>query len=315
MWSRETRQLIELAYDEDFGEAGDLTSLLLPDPAADFVARVVPREAGVICGLALGPAICDLFSRRLGQPLEFAPAAAGPREWQDGDAVTPGVSVALVRGAQAAVLGVERTLLNFLGRMSGVASLTRRYVQAARAANPDVRVLDTRKTIPGWRELDKYAVRAGGGRNHRLGLYDAVLVKDNHLAGVPTDRLASRLSELLSERWPAVVGRDDAPVGPEEEAVPPPAFIEVEVDDLAQFAQVCTMPAVDVVLLDNFPLDALRAAVRHRDALGLRGKLALEASGGVTLETIGAIAATGVDRISVGALTHAAVSLDLGLDS
>ena len=195
------------------------------------------------------------------------------------------------------MLAVERTLLNFLGRMSGVATLTHRYVQTARQANPDVRVLDTRKTLPGWRELDKYAVRKGGGTNHRMGLYDAVLIKDNHLAGIPTEHLASVLSGLLDRKL------DSA------------RFVEVEVDRLEQLIEVCKVSGVDIVLLDNPSPHEMRRAVEYRDSQGLRGQLALEASGKVSLENIADIAATGVDRISVGALTHSAVALDLGLDT
>lgn len=159
-----------------------------------------------------------------------------------------------------------------------------------------MRVLDTRKTLPGWRELDKYAVRCGGGENHRFGLYDAILIKDNHLAGVPVERLAGTLFEMLNQR-------------PESAE-----FVEVEVDSLDQLREVLKVVDVDIVLLDNFSLEQMREAVEIRDAAGLTNKLNLEASGGVSLETIGEIAATGVDRISVGALTHSAPSLDIGLD-
>lgn len=295
MWSRPTRQLIEIACDEDLGSAGDITSTLLPGGTADVTARVFSRAAGIICGLALGPAVCEVFSKRLGRPLEFAPQA-DDREWQDGAAVTPGTAVATVRGALEAVLAVERTLLNFLGRMSGVATLTHSYVQAARAIRADVKILDTRKTIPGWRELDKYAVHAGGGKNHRMGLHDAVLIKDNHLADIPVESIATTLTDLLSRIRGA------------------PTFFEVEVDNPQQLTEVCAVPGVDIVLLDNFSLDQMRAAVAYRDAQGLLGKLALEASGGVTLDTVTEIAATGVDRISIGALTHSAPNLDIGLD-
>ena len=291
MWSTQTRRLIELACEEDLGAGGDITSALLPQATTEVSARVIPRQPGTICGLTLGPTVCEVFSRRLNQPLQFV--TTGPA---DGDAVTAGCCVATLRGPRAAVLSVERTLLNFLGRMSGVATLTRRFVDAARTVNPHVQILDTRKTIPGWRELDKYAVRAGGGQNHRAGLYDAVLIKDNHLAGIPVEQLATRLADLLGQ----VVGR--------------PGFFEVEVDSLAQLAEVCKVPGVDFALLDNFTPEQMRAAVGLRDARRLRGKLALEASGGVTLESVAQLAATGVDRISVGALTHSAASLDIGLD-
>jgi nicotinate-nucleotide pyrophosphorylase (carboxylating) len=272
MWSPQTRRLIEIAADEDLGDRDDITAALLPDAGGEVITRVVPRHPGVICGLALGPSIAEVFARRLAQPLEFSTLS------KDGDHVGAGICVATLRGPRAAVLSVERTLLNFLGRLSGVATLTRRYVDVARAVNPGAQILDTRKTIPGWRELDKYAVRAGGGQNHRAGLYDAVLIKDNHLAGIPVEQLAARLVELL------------------------------------QLSEVCKVPAVGLVLLDNFTPEQMRAAVALRDARRLRGKLVLEASGGVTLETVGPIAATGVDRISIGALTHSAASLDIGLD-
>jgi nicotinate-nucleotide pyrophosphorylase (carboxylating) len=296
MLSESTIQLIRAACDEDLDRAGDITGALLADPQLQITARVVPRGDGVVCGLALGPEICAIFTQRLKQGLKFDAAKRGTRCFEDGQPIAAGKSVATLRGPKAAVLAVERTLLNFLGRMSGVATLTHRYVQTARQANPDVQVLDTRKTLPGWRELDKYAVRAGGGTNHRMGLYDAVLIKDNHLAGIPTERLASTLSRLL-DRKPGSA-----------------RFVEVEVDRLEQLIEVCKVSGVDIVLLDNLSLHEMRKAVEYRDAQGLRGKLALEASGKVSLENIADIAATGVDRISVGALTHSAVALDVGLD-
>jgi nicotinate-nucleotide pyrophosphorylase (carboxylating) len=290
LWIESTIRLIETAFDEDVG-SGDISSKLLDEPHAETVARVVPRAAGVICGLALAPEICRVFSERLG---EKAAWAAG--EKADGSRVQAGESVATLRGARAALLTLERTLLNFLGRMSGVATLTRRFVDAAQRANPNVRILDTRKTIPGWRELDKCAVHCGGGENHRLGLYDAVLIKDNHLAGIPTERLSATLFEMLNRR------ADSA------------ALVEVEVEGLEQLAEVCKVVGIDVVLLDNFSPEQVRAAVANRDEQGLRGKMALEASGRITLENVAKIAATGVERISIGALTHSAASLDIGLD-
>lgn len=315
MWSRETRQLVEMSCEEDLGHAGDVTSALLRAAAADVSAAVLSRQAGVICGLELGPTICATFSRRLGLPLEFEPARDGGRVCQDGDVVAAGTRVATVRGRQTAVLAVERTLLNFLGRMSGVATLTRRFVEATRAVSADVRILDTRKTIPGWRELDKYAVRTGGGKNHRFGLYDAVLLKDNHLAEIPIGELAEKLSELLGDAFSSVAVVDEANPPAQDADEPHLSFIEVEVDSLEQLAEVCRVPSVDIVLLDNFSPGDLRKAVEYRDENDLRGKLRLEASGGVTLENVAEIAATGVDRISVGALTHSVPNLDIGLDS
>ena len=225
MWSQQTLQLIESACTEDLGTSGDITSALLPQAGGDVTARVAVREAGVICGLALGPAICAVFSKRLGQELTFTPTVDGKRVRQDGDTVEAASVVATVCGSHAAVLAVERTLLNFLGRMSGVATLTRRFVDAARRSAPAAKILDTRKTIPGWRELDKYAVRASGGHNHRSGLYDAILIKDNHIAGITQEGLATGLTRLLKQK------RDVQP-----------AFVEVEVDTLEQLAEVCQVP-------------------------------------------------------------------------
>lgn len=290
MWSELTRQLVKAAYEEDLGRMGDITSALLPGGDEAVSPRVTARKPGVIGGVLLVPLLCEVFGQRLGAELTVEP------QLHDGDRVDAGDVVAQLRGPQAALLTVERTLLNFLGRMGGVATLTRRFVDAAHAVNPEVAILDTRKTLPGWRELDKYAVRCGGGQNHRMGLYDAVLIKDNHIAGVPLAELAGWLETLL-KRLPAR-----------------PSFVEMEVDDLRQFEIVCRVPGLDIVLLDNFSPADLRAAVAHRDAAGLRGRLSLESSGGITLESVREVAATGIDRISVGALTHGAPSLDLGLD-
>lgn len=305
-WSPQTIQLIDFALDEDLGERGDVTAALLPDRDRFFSAAIAARREGVVCGLALAGVVVDAFNRRFGfsgshavrlTPLHRRDLPS--REWADGDRVSSGDAVALVDGPRHAVLSVERTLLNFLGRMSGVATLTQAFVAAAREKNAAVDVLDTRKTIPGWRELDKYSVRAGGGRNHRSGLHDAVLIKDNHIAGVPVGQLATHLAKLLSQ----LVDRAAL------------QFVEVEVDSLDQFRAIAGVGGVDIVLLDNFAIDDLRAAVAERDRLGLRGRLALEASGNVTLKTIGDIAATGVDRISAGAITHSAPNFDWGLDA
>ncbi len=292
-WSELTTRLVDLAIQEDLGHAGDITGALLGPQAPRVRAALRARCEGVACGLALLELLRQRFAA-VGR-VEFEIAPADP-PITDGQSIAAGQTLALLSGRAADLLAAERTVLNFITRMAGVATLTSRYVAAARAANPQVQVLDTRKTIPGWRELDKYAVRCGGGQNHRRGLFDAILIKDNHLAGVPAGRLGGRLCELLSRR---AAGAD---------------FVEVEVDDLGQLEEVCRVVGVDIVLLDNFSLDELRRAVALRDRLNLRGKLALEASGNVDLTTIAAVAATGVDRISVGALTHSAPALDVGLD-
>lgn len=308
-WSKHTEDLIAAAIAEDLGDTGDVTSAILARPEEQVIARVVAREAGIAAGLALLPAICRAFGGRLGAVLTCDPATERAGAQRDGAAVRAGDAIATIRGPRAAVLAAERTILNFLGRMSGVATLTHDYVAAARRGNAAVQVLDTRKTIPGWRELDKYAVRCGGAGNHRQGLHDAVLIKDNHLAGLRPEGIAETL-----RLWLTRVA--DLPRRPE--------FIEVEVDTLAQLREVLRVEGVDIVLLDNFSCVDLRAAVELRDQVcttgetpvppGERGRPLLEASGGVTLATIEAIAATGVERISVGALTHSARSLDVGLD-
>lgn len=299
LWSRVTQSLVAAAFEEDLGERGDLSARLLPDPERPVTARVVPRRAGVMCGLALAPLLIDSFRTKTGATIELNPL----RGARDGDACEAGQAVAELCGAHAAVLSFERTLLNFIGRMSGVATLTARYVTAVEGAvgsqsggGRRPQVVDTRKTIPGWRELDKYSVRAGGGANHRMGLHDAVLIKDNHIAGIPHSELGSALT--------AMIARADRSA----------AFVEVEVDSLAQLDAVLPVAGVDVILLDNFAAGDLREAVRRRDATGAAARVLLEASGGIMLENIGAVAKTGVDRIAVGAITHSAVQLDVGLD-
>lgn len=294
-WSELTLQLIRAARDEDLGEHGDITSALVAAPDETVTGRIVSRAAGVAACLTLGPMICTEFSVSLRSAIRFAPVESV----RDGDAIQAGQTIAVVQGGRRAVLTAERTLLNFLCRACGVATLTRRYVETARAGNPRVQVLDTRKTLPGWREIDKCAVRCGGGANHRFGLFDAILIKDNHLAGIPADRLADTVAGMLARKKPEW--------GPLE-------FVEIEVDSLDQLSEIAKVPGVDTILLDNFNYAQLQEAVALRDRLGLGGKVKLEASGGVSLATIGEIAATGVDRISVGALTHSATALDLGLD-
>lgn len=290
-WSDLTRSLVRLAFQEDLGAPPrDLTTELLPRQAVQGDLRL--RGGGVICGLDLLPLLIEELRTILGADVSLL----ADYRAADGDQRSAGALVARLSGDLRGVLALERTALNFIGRLSGVATLTRDYVLEARRGNPSVQVLDTRKTTPGWREMERHAVRCGGGANHRFGLHDAILLKDNHLTAAPADRLAAWLIELFARpRSPAT-------------------FVEVEVDSLAQFREVARVAGVDIVLLDNFGLDDLAAAVRLRDELGLRGRLELEASGGVELATIRKIAETGVERISVGALTHSAVSLDVGLD-
>lgn len=277
------RRLVDWALEEDLGSVGDLTSqATIP---ADLTGRAafVVRSDGVVAGLRAAAMV--LASVDPG--LNFQPAL------EDGSRVGPGTRLATVAGPMRGMLAAERLALNFLQRLSGVATLTRRFVDAL--AGLPAKVLDTRKTTPGWRLLEKYAVRCGGGHNHRLGLYDGILIKDNHLAalGLQGAKAIAEAVRTARER----VGR----------TVP----LEIEVDNLDQFDEALSCQP-DIVLLDNFSLDQLRDAVRRRQAMA--PKVLLEASGGVNLTTVRAIAETGVDRISSGALTHSAPALDIGLD-
>lgn len=274
--------LITLALAEDLGTAGDLTALATIPADALGSARIVARGAGVLAGLP----VAGLVAERFGLGDRWEPLA------RDGDPLRPGAEVARISGPMRALLALERTALNFLQRLSGIATLTARFV--AEVSGTRAVVLDTRKTTPGWRMLEKYAVRCGGGQNHRLGLHDAVLIKDNHLA------------------WLAATGD---PIGRAVAAaraqVPPGTVVEVEVDTLDQLDRALAC-GPDIILVDNLGPEGLAEAVRRRDTRA-EGVL-LEASGGIRLETVAALARTGVDRISIGALTHSAPALDLGMD-
>ena len=276
------RKLITIALGEDLGTSGDITTqAILP---ADQVgsAVFVARMTGVVAGLpAVGMVLAAVDSK-----LVFAPLLA------DGGAVQSGTPLARVLGPVRSILAGERTALNFLQRLSGVASLTRQYVD--RIAGLPCRILDTRKTTPGWRFLEKYAVRCGGGQNHRFGLFDGILVKDNHVAALGGHEDAIRRAVRLVREQ---VGH----------SVP----VEVEVDTLEQL-DVALASGSDIILLDNMTVDQLREAVRRRNSLA--PGVELEASGGVTLASVRAIAETGVERVSVGALTHSAPALDIALD-
>lgn len=287
-------RFLQFLRDEDLGpERLDVTSELAVSKRAALHTRVRAREPGILAGLAVLPRIASAFEAIA----KVEPAAA------DGDTVERGQTVATIEGVARDVLTIERPILNLLGRLSGVATRT---ALIASAIPPDcpAKLFDTRKTTPGLRHLEKYAVRCGGGHCHRLGLNDAVLVKDNHLAALsfgPDDPWPLRVFEMsrkARDLWPDAL-----------------RFFEVEVDNLGQCIELLGLPegAIDVILLDNMAPADMREAVRERDKH--RPQLLLEASGGVTLETIGAVAASGVDRISVGSLTHHAVSLDFGLDA
>ena len=268
--------VVRAALAEDLGRAGDVTAAACVPAEARLSVAFAVRQAGVVAGLdcarlalaALDPAI------RFTQVLS------------DGDAATASAVLAHAEGGARAILSAERTALNLLGRLSGVASLTAAYVKAVEGTR--ARIVDTRKTTPGLRALEKYAVRCGGGVNHRFGLDDAILNKDNHVAACGGVAEAVRRAKTAAGHLMKV---------------------EVEVDSLAQLDEALPY-APDVVMLDNFSLDDLREAVRR-----VGGAVTLEASGGVNLQTVRAIAETGVDVISVGALTHSAPALDVGLDA
>jgi len=267
-------RMIKLALEEDLG-TGDVTTDAILDPDLKGEACLIAREESVLAGM---PVFKDVF-------LEAGAEAEFEEYYGDGDLIPPQTRVCLIRGRLAPVLRGERTALNFLQRMSGIATLTRRYVEKARPAK--VTILDTRKTAPGLRWFDKYAVRMGGGANHRFGLSDGILIKDNHIAS------AGSISEALR------LARRNAPHT---------LKIEVEVEDLAGVEEACRAGA-DVLLLDNMGPEDLRKAV---ELVG--GAAMTEASGGITLDTVEDIAATGVDMISVGALTHSAKAADFSLE-
>jgi nicotinate-nucleotide pyrophosphorylase (carboxylating) len=266
---------VRAALAEDLGRAGDITSALTIPAGAQAAARLVARQAGTIAGLN-----CAQTAFRLVDPaVRFTPAAA------DGDTVAAGALLATIEGPARSLLTAERVALNFLGHLSGVAAATAALVAAV--AGTKARIVCTRKTIPNLRALQKYAVRCGGGLNHRFGLDDAVLVKDNHIAAA--GGIAPALGRLRAGLGHMV-------------------RIEVEVDTLAQLEEVLAL-GVEAVLLDNMPTEVLRLAVALT-----KGRATLEASGGVTLGSVRAIAESGVDYISSGAITHSAPNLDIGLD-
>jgi nicotinate-nucleotide pyrophosphorylase (carboxylating) len=266
-------RIVHAALAEDIGD-GDVTTEATVPADAVGTAAILVKEPGVVCGLRA----VEATFRALDPEIAFEAFA------HDGDVVEAPAVVARVSGSQRAILTGERVALNFLGRLSGIATLTRQYVDAV--SGTAAAVLDTRKTTPGLRALEKYAVASGGGRNHRFGLDDAVLIKDNHLRAAGSISDAVELVRRASGGLP----------------------VEVECDTLEQVAE-AVEAGVDAILLDNMTPHELREAVLLVD-----GRSRLEASGGVTLETIHAVAETGVDEISVGALTHSARSLDVSLE-
>ena len=272
----EIEDAVTRALAEDLGRAGDVTSIATVPEDTRAHAVMAARKPGVVAGLPL----VEAAFRRLSPDIAIEPYS------RDGTAISAGAKLMTIAGNARAILAAERTALNFIGHLSGIATATAAFVQ--KIAHTKARIICTRKTAPGLRALEKYAVRCGGGFNHRFGLDDAVLIKDNHLA------VAGGIRAVLT-RAKAAIGHL--------------VKIEIEVDSLDQLKEVLDTGLADVVLIDNFELDAMRQAV----AL-VAGRLVIEASGGITLVSAAAIAETGVDYLSSGSLTHSVQNLDIGLD-
>jgi nicotinate-nucleotide pyrophosphorylase (carboxylating) len=265
----------------DFNKLGDVTSQEFIPAESRSHASIVARSACIVSGLAT---TAECF-RRVDPTLEITFSC------QEGERMEQGAVLMKISGSTRSILSAERTALNFLGRLCGIATLSCRYAQAVEGTK--VQLLDTRKTTPGWRLLEKQAVKAGGCLNHRMGLHDAVLVKDNHLAALgDIALLPSAIARIRSQH--------------------PGLLVEIEADTLKQVELLLSMEGIDILLLDNMSCDVMRQAVDLCDQMN--PKVLLEASGGVTLENIPEIALTGVDRISVGALTHSAPNADLSLE-
>ena len=279
-------RLLSAARAEDLADTGDVTTQSIIHDESDVRAAGVARQAGTVAGLAVIPRLLEVFEC----DVRFESVGS------DGEACAAGQVLWRLLGDLRPILAVERTMLNLIGRLSGIATLTRRYVEAI--AGTTAVICDTRKTTPGMRFLEKYAVRCGGGTLHRLGLHDAVLFKDNHLQHLGPGEFAQTVAAA------AKAARDRYDL----------RFVEVEIETLEQLRLVLEIEPglIDMVLLDNMSLDQMRDAVISRDKLA--PEILLEASGSITLDTVRAVAETGVDRISVGALTHSAPSLDVALD-
>jgi nicotinate-nucleotide pyrophosphorylase (carboxylating) len=281
--TRACQKLVELALTEDLGARGDVTSQATIPTEMQGQAVFVARASGALAGLSAAALVAAAVDR----DLRFRPLS------EDGRPVDRGTRLATVAGSMRSILAMERTALNFLQHLSGIATLTRKYVEAV--AGQKAKILDTRKTLAGWRLLQKYAVRCGGGDNHRVGLYDGILIKDNHLKGMQIGDCRLQIERAVASAKAAGAGM----------------AVEVEVETLEQL-DVALRSRPNIILLDNMSLEQLRQAVRRRDTA--TPGILLEASGGVNLDIVRAIAETGVDRISVGALTHSAPALDIALD-
>lgn len=278
-------QIIRIALEEDFGNHGDVTARITPEDCRAN-AVIVAREEGTVSGVLIAK---EVF-RRVDGSLKFSPNV------DDGDRLKKGDVIATVSGWARSILAGERLALNFLQRLSGIASLTRQFVDHCEGSSAEI--LDTRKTTPGWRVLSKYAVACGGGTNHRMGLYDQVLIKDNHLA---------LMGGEVGVQEAVKLAREKAPAG---------TLVEIEVTTL-EGALAAVEAEADIVLLDNMgPENLIKTvqAVEEKCQKESLKKPALEASGGINLKTVAEFAKTGVDRISVGALTHSAKAMDIALD-
>ena len=278
------RTLIKLSLEEDLQQTGDLTCQALIAETDQAEIQIIARQSGILAG---SPVIALIFE-------QIDQRVTCEHHLDDGASLEPGSVIATCSGPLASILIGERTVLNFLTHLCGVASETAKYVRAVEGTKSCI--LDTRKTLPGWRILEKYAVAAGGGTNHRMGLYDGVLIKDNHLAGWSSRNTHPTIAAAIRQARESVKGEKG---------------IEVEVDTLEQLAD-ALQAEPEIVLLDNMPPETMKQAIQMRNEQSPDTQL--EASGGINLETVRAAAETGVERISVGALTHSVISLDIGFD-
>ncbi len=278
--------IIKMAIEEDLGQ-GDVTSELLFKRDAIDRANIISREEIIICGMEVAREILRYYDKRLRLKVHV----------NDGQSAHVGCKLATIEGPLCSMLSAERVMLNFLQRLSGIATTTGKYVRAVQGTK--AKIFDTRKTLPGWRILEKYAVRCGGGHNHRLGLYDGILIKDNHLAQLGRN-FQPKLRKIVCEA----------------RKVKGIKFVAVEVDHVDdQLNYVLEIPGIDIVLLDNMGQWQLKHAVEMRNEMCGKGKKPLlEASGNITLQSVSAIAQCGVDRIAVGAITHSAAAADIALD-
>ena len=282
---KQVQPIIRMAMEEDLGR-GDITTDLLFKDDAQAKATIVSREEIVVSGLPVVQEILRQYDEKLKMTAHC----------RDGQSVHVGNKLATIEGPLRSMLSVERVMLNFLQRLSGIATTTSRYVRAVKGTK--AKIYDTRKTLPGWRLLEKYAVRCGGGYNHRLGLYDGILIKDNHLAEMGRN-FPTRLRRVVQE------ARNIRGL----------KFVAVEVDHVDhQLNHVLKIPGIDIVLLDNMGQWQLKHAVEMRDEMCKGGKPLLEASGNINLNNVSEIAQCGVDRIAIGAITHSAAAADIGLD-